>query len=411
MREKIIEQTRATTISLVDSSIESIRANDVVRTGLRLYKNQHIGVAGALGTCDLTELERRARKAHDLAIPYPYPLEAGLTRHVTMRCNLTDAEQGLDETEELLRELRRHEDFRFSGKVKLISDVTEHTNDQELDLRAELDLVMLSLIFKEANSGSIMDGHVGYMGRDYQREEFVNHVREVLDAYRTQVALPKSEEMPIVMVARDYRMDSPYNFFAHALSARSFATGASVLAKHHRSKIFSDRFTLCQCRDPQMLLGPFFDAEGVVLDGDRLPLIQAGRVITPFADKKSAADFDLPHTGAASAAYDGLPALGCPPLDAEASNQTIEELLNGRKAIFVFISQGGDFTPDGQFAAPVQLAFLFDGQHLIGRLPSLKVSSTVFDMFGDAFIGISKDTWPAMSNHHLLATTMKVTAT
>ena len=411
MRETIVERTQVATISLVDSSIESIRENDVVRTGLRLYANQRIGVAGALGACDPAELEQRARRAHDLAIPYPYPLEADRKRQVTLPCNLTDAGRGLEEAEIILRELRDHEDFRFSGKIKLISEIEEHANDRGLDLCYEQDLVTLSLIFKETNSGSIMDGHVGYFGRDYQREDFVEHVREVLEAYRNRVELPKEEKMPVVMVARDSGMDSPYSFFAHALNARSFATGASPLSKHHGNKVFSDRFTLWQCRDPEAMLGAFFDSEGVVLEGDRYPLIEAGRVVTPYTDKKSAADFDLPHTGAASAAYDGLPSLGCPPFEAGESEWTIAELLNGRNAVFVFLSQGGDFTPDGQFASPVQLAFLFDGRRLIGRLPPLKISSTVFEMFGDAFIGISKDTWPTISNHHLLATTMKITAT
>jgi len=44
-------------------------------------------------------------------------------------------------------------------------------------------------------------------------------------------------------------------------------------------------------------------------------------------------------------------------------------------ASLTWISSGGDFTPDGGFAGPVQVSFLFDGERLIDKLPEFTVSS------------------------------------
>ncbi|SCG81716.1 hypothetical protein DW1_0095 [Proteiniborus sp. DW1] len=57
----------------------------------------------------------------------------------------------------------------------------------------------------------------------------------------------------------------------------------------------------------------------------------------------------------------------------------------------VLIASGGDFTAEGVFGTPVQLAFLTDGERLIGRLPELTISGDVYTMFGDDFIGRSED--------------------
>lgn len=60
-------------------------------------------------------------------------------------------------------------------------------------------------------------------------------------------------------------------------------------------------------------------------------------------------------------------------------------------AVAIVIASGGDFTAEGVFGTPVQLAFLTDGEKLIGRLPELKLSGELYSMFGEDFIGKSKD--------------------
>jgi PmbA protein len=408
-REKIVEKSRVSTIVVADGSIQAVRSNDDVETGLRLFDGEHIAVAGALGEFDPADLEARAQRALELQIPYPFEPSAGLKRTVELPAGLTDLGEALDELETLLTGLRSSKDFSFSGKMKLIDQEFHLSNDQGLDLQARVACAVVGILFKEANSGSVMDGHVSHVGRDYDGSAFLAHAHEVLEAYRRPVALPVGEKLPVVRVASAGGMDAPYGFFARALNARAFATGASALAKYHGEMAFSPDFTLWQSRDSENTLGPFFDAEGVVNVGDRYALIENGRVITPYSDKKSAADFNLPLTGAAGAYYDGMPSLAQPAFEAAATVQNVKELLAGEPGVLVWISSGGDYTPDGHYAAPVQLAFLFDGERLLGRLPQVRISSTVFDIFGDDYLGIARDPWPAFARERLLVTRMQVT--
>lgn len=83
--------------------------------------------------------------------------------------------------------------------------------------------------------------------------------------------------------------------------------------------------------------------------------------------------------------------------------------MGGKKAIFVLMAEGGDFTPEGKFASPVQLSFLFDGEKFMGRLPQINISSHLYDMFGKDYIGVGKDSISKLSKSNCIAMNMKAT--
>ncbi len=136
-----------------------------------------------------------------------------------------------------------------------------------------------------------------------------------------------------------------------------------------------------------MTFEQFFDNEGVVLENDRLPLIQSGKLINVFTVKKAAATYDLPHTGAADGEYDGGPNLSVTKLKFETVSKVFKVALNGNPDIIVVVFAGGDFTPGGSFIAPVQLGFLFDAESFIAKLPEFTIRSTLFEMLGEDYIG------------------------
>lgn len=74
--------------------------------------------------------------------------------------------------------------------------------------------------------------------------------------------------------------------------------------------------------------------------------------------------------------------------------------------LFLFVCSGGDWTNEGDYATPVQLAYLMQGGKLIGRLPEFAVSGNVFDLFGKDFVGVSADRY--MNYSPLLFTQMKI---
>ena len=102
--------------------------------------------------------------------------------------------------------------------------------------------------------------------------------------------------------------------------------------------------------------------EGVVLEGDAYSLIEKGRLVNVYTDKRTAHTYNLPHTGAASGAYDGMPTLSRAPLRFVVDSHDIKAALDGQMAILVAVSSGGDFTRCG-FAAPVQVGFCLTDTH------------------------------------------------
>ncbi|HXL05133.1 MAG TPA: metallopeptidase TldD-related protein, partial [Bacillota bacterium] len=157
-------------------------------------------------------------------------------------------------------------------------------------------------------------------------------------------------------------------------------------------QLFNEKVTLEQNRNPLYNPGAFFDMEGVVLPEDRYVLIEAGKPVSVFADKKTAELYNLPHTGSASGAYDDMPSLATVPLRFRTDSQDLKKALNGQPAILTVISSGGDFTPDGSFAAPVQVSFLFDGERIIGKLPEFTMRSHLSKMLGEDYIGTFENT-------------------
>ena len=75
--------------------------------------------------------------------------------------------------------------------------------------------------------------------------------------------------------------------------------------------------------------------------------------------------------------------------------------------MYAVLASGGDTTPDGHFATPVQMAYLMENGKLVGRLPELNIGGNFFDLLGKGFLGAVQD--EPMHGDLLCAVTMDVT--
>lgn len=406
VKEKYISRIKETSINVSQTEIDSIRNKDIEKTGLRIYENGWIGYAGAIGNYDEAELEKRAKDSLKKNIYYPYELEENTKKYEDFSKEIINEDELVSEFEELLSILRSEQsDFYFSHKLYLTEYEIKLLNEKGLDLCYRDKLISLGLLFKEKSSINIMDGFVGFQGRKYNRELALQNINEVCNAYKNKVKLPKKDILPVVFATDE---PLPMRKLLQDLDGNSFGSGSSLLSDKRGKKLFNKNFTLYQNNNPVDTFSPFFDAEGVVIENYRYNLIQDGVVISPYTDKRTAKKYNLPLTGSAVGEYDSIPTLGPPTLNIAESEKTARELLGGDVGIFVLLAEGGDFTPDGNLGTPVQLAFLFDGEKLIGRLPELNLSSNVFDMFGESFRGVSKDTVSPLSNNKYLIMDMNV---
>ncbi len=410
-KEHYSHHVQEISLNVVQTRVDSIRKKDVLRSGLRVYADGKIGVAGALGRYDEGDLTHRAIGALELGIPYPYELAAGREETVEPAHFLPQGTQFVDEMQQVLAELEQAQpEFSFSNKINLQTQTVRLANDLGLNLKYSSTSIVVGLIVKDKGSSNILDAFVPCEGWQWDRTEFLRYANLICDAYREQVDIEDGRH-PVVFLKADgvYRTK-----LAEALHGQLYGTGASLFAGKIGQPLFAPSFTVNESRNWQdEIIGPFFDAEGTAHEDHRVPLIQDGVLVAVRTDRKNANKFGLPLTGSASADYDSVPGLGHPlaglgNLVIDSTGKTMKELLNGQKGILVWIASGGDFSPSGSFATPVQLAYLFDGENLLGRLPELNVSSHLYDMFGTDLIGVSSDSLTSLCKLDVIAMNMQV---
>jgi len=407
INEKYTLKTEETSINVVMSDVESIRKKNITKTGFRVYADGKIGVAGVIGTYDEAEMKGKARAALSLGIDYPCEPTGNLKRGETVVCDFEDGVKFTEEIEVTLSELRKsHPDFIFNNKINLSTEDHALENDLGLNLRSRISRIDSSLLLKEKSSPNLLDGVVGFMGTKWDRDEYLRFANIICNGFSNQADVENGIHKVILHPMGCDFMNKLYT----ELHGLKFGTGGSIFAGKIGEKLFSEDFTLYQSvsSEDNILEFPFFDTEGAVNEKDRYALIENGIFRAPYTDKKTAKQYHLVHTGAAGGEYDSVPTLSPKPLVIRKSEKTIAELLNGETAIYVMFASGGDFTPEGKYATPVQTAFLFDGERFIGRLPQLNLTSNIYDMFGKDYLGTATDSISTLDRTPLTFINMKV---
>jgi len=391
-REIYCEKSKKTVLDMVNNRITSVKKVDVVKTGLRLYKNGCIGVAGAIGAYNENSLTDRAKQMLNFRIPYDCEPTGEIKRSVDLADNsLLTNDTFIHTSEELLTMLsRQYPQFAFNNKIYHEEYETQLKNDCGAELFWRDKQVMVGLLIKHKQSLNMMDAYGVTLSREYDLQSVFEAVSKICACYDEKIA-PPAEKMPVVFLSHEDILGK----FSTDLNAHMLGAGGSLFSDKIGQKLFADAFSLAVERNPLERYNErvhcFFDAEGTVLPDDRFVLIENGVLRAPFTAKKVAKQYGYALTGSAAGEYDSVPDASSAGIAVGSSGKTMKELLGGRKAIYVVLSMGGDFTPQGEYAAPVQSAFLFDGDQLCGRLPQIAIRSNIFDMFGKDFIGLATD--------------------
>jgi len=407
VKEKYSSHTQELSLNVVQTEIDSIRKKDIVRTGVRVYQDDKIGVAGAIGNCNEADLIRQAVEALDLNIAYPYEPAHDRVETVEPAADLPEGPAFVAEMQEMLAELRKAQPgFAFGNRISLSTQDVRLENERGLDLQYRSTSIDVGLTVKDKDSANIMDAWAGFGGWQYDRAECLRLCNVVCDAFHREVDIEEGVH-PVIFIAEDMAYRSKLVESLHGLL---YGSGGSLFSGKMGEKLFADNFTVVQSRNPQDdVAAPFFDMEGTVNEGYRATLIENGVLKAVMTDKKYAGKFGLPLTGSAGGDYDSVPSLSVRGTQIASTGKTIAELLDGRMGILVWIASGGDFTSEGAFATPVQLAYLFDGEKLVGRLPELNLSSHLYDMFGKSFVGVSTDSLTPLCRMNLAVMNMNVT--
>lgn len=404
IKEKYIERTKQTAFNITNSFIDSVRNKDITRIGYRVYDGHYIGVSGSIGQQEDAILEKDAIANLSLKIPYNAPVSSNVQLHVSHVEDTISSEKVLEDLEEMMAHLRTHfADFSISNKLIIEEQEVSLLNDKNLTLTYVDKAFILSFIAREQSSTSIFDTGVSGLWRTWDKSTLLEEITRNLTAYRKLVPLPDKTKMPIIFVKEDQLL--LISKFLLELDGNKMGSGASLFKDCIGQKKFNEHFSLYQDNSIENFT-PFFDAEGVINPDFRYPLIEDGKLMAAYTDKQTAQKFNLPLTGSASATYDGVPTLGAPSISIGSSHKTLKELLKGQLGLAVILASGGDYTPEGNFATPVQLAMLTDGETFLGRVPEFELSGNLYTMFGEDYIGCSKD--KPFSGSNTLVINMKI---
>ncbi len=376
-------------IKLEASEISSTRKKRIERKAVRLYSDGKIGIAGVVGKADLEEIERKAWEKLEFGIEYKGEPTENLERSEEIRCHFENEDDLKTEFEYVLNELKSsHPNFLYNGHAVFKHSRVELENEVGLRLSHSSNSYGMTFRLKRKDSANMLDGYLWTGGFEYRRDETLELFEKILSALERDVELPKKEKMRVLFSTSD---GAPIFIFYKDLHALKFATGGSLFSGKMGEKLFSEKFTLYQTRNHEDgFEGPFFDMEGTVVEGLRYTLVENGVLKSPFTSKKYAVEYGYDLTGAAGGDFDSVPDVEFPKLFPKFTHDSIED-ISGDEAIFVLVGAGGDFTPEGAFSLPVQIPLLYKDGEFVGKLPPLRLRSNVWKMFGEDFIGVSRE--------------------
>jgi len=392
-KEKVCIKEKKTSLSVTNSKISAVLKSNIQKTGIRLYDDGCLGIAGAIGDYNDNELTNNAKQMLKFKLPYEGKPTTDTERNLDLSGELSVSnEEFVEFSEKMLSTLNaKHPGFMFSHKIELQETETLLSNDAGTHLLQKDKYLAFMLLIKNRESISMMDGWGIFISREMNFDTIYNELSWLCNEYDNKADFSeKNEKIPVVIVGFGGYQEF-LNKFMTDLEGNEFGSGASLFSGKTGEKLFNDKFSLFVDRDASKRYVDFFDGEGTVLPKNQFALIENGVLKSPFTTKRIANKYGFNLTGSASMGYDSTPAATAACISVAQSDMTIKELLGGRKAIYAILAQGGDFTPQGEYASPIQAAYLFDGESYLGRLPQLSMSSNVNDMFGKDFIGASSN--------------------
>ena len=385
-KEFIREIQHSVTLNVTAGRIDSYREKERTTGTVRVYENGCIGVAGCLGEPDEAALTEQAKEALSFGIPYPCSLEGALEIEERDDAEIIPIPELIPTMQSFLDRLGALcPKFAFSHKIMLSDSKTEYRNSGGRRLFSSGRSLSIELIAQNRGSGNLFDTFFVWGGRQFDPDAVLTYFKEQYDAFFVEADIEPGR-YPVIAAA-----ETLYGTFMQHFVGDLYAAGASLVSGKLGQKVFSDKLTVRDDLNPGTTPGTcFFDAEGCVAEDYRPTLIENGVLKALVTTKKTAAQYGLPNSGNAAATYDGVPTIGIHGMYLEPTAKTLRELANG-KAVFVVIASGGDTTPDGHFAAPVQMAYLMEDGRLAGRLPEIHIGGDFFDMLGKDYLGTVHD--------------------
>ncbi len=196
------------------------------------------------------------------------------------------------------------------------------------------------------------------------------------------------------------------NKLAESLRADNYSEGTALYSGKRGQRILSQKLSVSDIKnDPARHGTKPFDYEGTVAGTPALKLIENGTIVNLISDLKHEKRYGIPTTANCFRGYNSTTGLKFSNLVIEPGQRSFREILKDAGEVIVSVMAfGGDYTADGGFSTPIQLAFLAKDGVIQGRLPPMAMNSRIDRMFGTELLEVASDgSCPGETDPYVLA--------
>ncbi|HPG92379.1 MAG TPA: metallopeptidase TldD-related protein [Clostridia bacterium] len=369
------------TINIVMNKPESLRKTVEKTNTVRVYDNGFIGVAGSIGETNYDELEKQAIENLQFKLPYPCKLPENNVKKMDNFKQILNPDNYMQSVSKIMDKISAAApNFIFGNKATYVEVEAKYRNTKGCDMEYKGNTFSLGLSVKSKASANLFDFFYSAETTNIDENQMAKDVKVITENYDNVIDIEPGK-YPVLIDTTDLFGKSLYD-----LLIDQYASNASMFKGKLGQKIFSDKFSMFFDRKPETAFAnPFFDEEGEVAPDYERYVIKDGVLVALGGNKRQQDVYNLPVAQNSGAPYDGLPSLSLAGLTMKTENKTLAEVTK-EKTIFVMVASGGDTTTDGDFATPVQYAYLVQDGKVLGKLPDFQLYGNIFDFFGKDYV-------------------------
>lgn len=402
-KEYITTVSTNLTINLIQGKPESFRKVVEKTNTVRVYQDGCIGVAGSIGETNFDELEKLAVENLGNKLPYPSKLPKNKVRDMDTRKNIFDVDKLVQYVTTLMERVNKAAPgFYFSNKISYRELEQAYSNTEGTKLSYKGNCFDAEIVIKAKSSANLMDLFYGFSQNYADMDKIVADIVTITEKYGTPVDIEPGK-YPVII-----EEPSVIASAIRDLAVEAYAANSSLFKGKLGQKVFADNYSLLVDRNPdEVYCVPFFDAEGEYTDGYRQYFFKDGVLTNLLGNKRSADLYSLPVVQSSGAPYDGIPQAAYTGFSMQMADKSIAELTK-EKTVMVIVASGGDITTAGDYATPVQYAYLVQNGKILGKLPDIKIHGNIFDIYGKDYVCAFNKTMLGYNDSKCILTHMNV---
>ncbi|MCP4130212.1 MAG: hypothetical protein GY754_04440 [bacterium] len=377
-------------IDITAGEISSFLNKDIRKSGARIFQNGTVSSASFVGEISPEKLWEQCGNNREAAAPYTCEIPANSSCILSLLPQQELLQEQLaDRVSDSLQFIKKeNNNFIYSGKAKTGIIKKSIQSDAGINHSVEYELCDWYLFFKHKNSANIFDGYMDqYSIGTLNFKEIMGVFLPFLDSIDHEISMPNGITRVVFLSANRL-----FSKLSQSFMIDKYRNGTALFSGKMGERILSEQFSLYDTNYyPECGIAAPFDDEGVVRKEHWLPLIEKGKIISCIADLRNGEKFGVSSTGNGTRTFDSGVSLSYNLLAAGRGEREFREIIKERDTVFVVIAEGGSFTDAGDFATPVQLAYLYKDGKIAGRLPPVTLKSSIQQMFGSRLVEVSKD--------------------